>query len=202
MSTSNPSAGATPAAGGATPPQTPPPSGAGNDAGTPPATGASNDDQTLGETGLKALQAERTAAADWRKRAEKAEKDLKTAQEATLTDAERRDARLAELERKDSDHERERQEWQTRESVTTTALRLGFADPVDAFSLLDRAALEFDETTGRPKNVEKLLTDLLAAKPYLGGSSRPGGSFDGGPRGKPTTGQGMNDLIRRAAGRS
>lgn len=196
----NTDAGATPAAGGATPPQTPPPDGTAG-AGTQPAMGATEPDEPLGEGGKRALAEERRSAAKWKADAEKAQAELAKLQQASLTDSEKRDQRLAELERKEALWEVERQDWQTRESVTNAALRLGFADPVDAYSLVDRAALDFDEQ-GRPTNVTKLLTDLIAAKPYLAGSNRPGGSFDGGPRGAPATGNDMNDMIRRAAGRS
>ncbi len=194
-----PNAGAMPAAGGATPPQTPPTSG--TDADGKPATGEPESDEKLGEGGKSALQKERVAASEWKAKAETAARELQALKDAQLTDVERRDKRLAELEAKESDWERERQDWQTREAVTVTALRLGYADPQDAYFLIDRAALEFDET-GKPRNVDKLLTALLAAKPYLAGASRPGGSFDGGPRGAPAGGVDMNDLIRRSAGRS
>lgn len=196
--TGNTDAGATPAATGATPVQTPPTDGTAG-SGTQPATGAPENDEPLNEGGKRALQEERKAAARWKAEAETAKAELTKLQQASLTDTERRDARLAELERKEADWAIERQDWQTRESVTHAALRLGYADPADAYSLIDRAALEFDDS-GRPRNVDKLLTDLIAAKPYLAGASRPGGSFDGGPRGAAASGNNMNDILRRAAG--
>jgi len=153
----------------------------------------------LGEGGKRALAEERKAAAKWKTEAEAAKAELTKLQNASLTEAEKRDQRLAELEREKAIWDTERQDWQTRESVTHAALRLGYADPVDAYSLIDRASLEFDDN-GKPRNVDKLLTDLIAAKPYLAGASRPGGSFDGGPRGAAAAGVNMNDILRRAAG--
>lgn len=195
----NTDAGATPAAGGATPPQTPPTDGTAG-AGTQPATGATEpDDEPLNEGGKRALESERKAAAKWKTEAETAQKALKTFQDAQLSESEKRDQRLAELEREKSTWDLERQDWQTRESVTHAALRLGYADPADAYSLIDRASLDFDDA-GKPRNVDKLLQDLIAAKPYLAGASRPGGSFDGGPRGAAAAGNNMNDILRRAAG--
>jgi hypothetical protein len=187
-----------PAAGGATPPQTPPTDGTAG-AGTQPATGATDEDEPLNEGGKRALQEERKSAAKWKAEAETAKKALETLQQASLTESERRDQRLAELELKEADWARERQDWQTRDAVTQAALRLAYADPADAYSLIDRAAIEFDEG-GKPTNVDKLLQTLIAAKPYLAGASRPGGSFDGGPRGAAPSGNNMNDILRRAAG--
>ncbi|HEY8818400.1 MAG TPA: hypothetical protein VIM25_06235, partial [Candidatus Limnocylindrales bacterium] len=59
-------------------------------------------------------------------------------------------------------------------------------------------AIEFDES-GKPKNVDKLLTDLATEKTYLTGAAR-GGSFDGGPRGKAPLGESFDDQLRRATG--
>lgn len=196
----NTDAGATPAAAGATPAQTPPTNGTAP-AGTQPATGATDDDEPLGEGGKRALAEERKAAAKWKSEAETAKAELTKLQNASLSESERRDNALAALEREKADWDRERQDMQTREAVTVAALRIGYADPADAYSLIDRAALEFDDS-GKPRNVDKLLSDLIAAKPYLAGASRPGGSFDGGPRGAAATGSNMNDMIRRAAGRT
>lgn len=192
-------AGATPAAGGATPPQTPA-NGSQPDADAQPATGAQDGDPALGAGGTKALRAEREARADAERRAKTAEDELGKLRDANLTEGERRDKRLAELERRDADHERERQDWRLREAVMASAQRLGYRNPSIAFSLIDRAALEYDEG-GEPKNVDRLLGDLATAEPYLTGSAR-GGSFDGGPRGKTTGGQTFDEQIRRAAGRA
>lgn len=109
--------------------------------------------------------------------------------------------RIAELERLNAEHERERSDWQTREAVTRSATKLGFVDPVDAIALLDRSAIELDDN-GAPKNIDKLLTGLLTAKPYLGGAGRPTGSADGGNRGAPAAAEDMNTRLRRAAGRA
>jgi cell wall-associated NlpC family hydrolase len=184
-------AGATPADPGATPGQTP--------GDQQPAMGES--EPTLGDAGKRAIDAERTARRDAEQRAKAAEEELKKLRDASLSDSERRDKRLAELERAQASFEIERQDWRLRDAVTRTAMRLGYADPTDAVALVDRAAVEFDDA-GSPKNVDRLLTDLLKAKPHLAGGTRPFGSFDGGARGQPVTGKDMNTLLRQAAGRT
>lgn len=81
-----PSAGATPAAAGATPTQTTPVSPAPATPATTPATGAPD---VLGEGGMRALEAERTKAAEADRRAKAAEKELADFKAASLTDAEK-----------------------------------------------------------------------------------------------------------------
>jgi hypothetical protein len=144
----------------------------------------------------------RKEAAKYRTEAQKLRDQAKAADEAKLPELERLQRRNAELEQANTDHERERSEWRTQAAVTKAALKLGYQDPVDAFALLDRGGLEYDES-GAPKNVDKLLTDLLKAKPYLGGAGRPSGSADGGVIGQPPQqGMDMNARIRAAAGRT
>ena len=61
-------------------------------------------------------------------------------------------------------------------------------------------AVEFRDD-GTPKDVERLLADVLTRSPYL---ARPGAAadFGGGVRGSGPSGTDMNRLIRRAAGRT
>ena len=171
-------AGAMPAATGATPVQT-----TTEPEVQPPATGA---DPTLGEGGRKALETERQARRDAEQRAKTASEELAKLRAASQTADERRDARLADLERKEAGWAQERQEMLLQLSVARHAAKLGFTDPTDAVGLLDRATITFDDD-GTPKDMEKALTDLLAAKPYLG--NRPTGTADGGARGTPTGGR-------------
>lgn len=46
------------------------------------------------------------------------------------------------------------------------ASELNFADPADAYVMLDLSAVTFDES-GEPKDLKPLLTKLAADKPYL-----------------------------------
>lgn len=47
------------------------------------------------------------------------------------------------------------------------ATELGLIDPEAAIKLLDASAIEYDEQTGAPKNLKKLMRELIAAKSYL-----------------------------------
>ena len=177
---------------------------AGTAAGATPAPGATpQTDQTpaspaapatdapeLGEAGKVALDRERAARQDADKRAKAMEKELeqlrserKAAEDAKLSDQERLTKRIAELEQDKVDRDRELQERLVRSDTIVSASRQGFADPEDAFRLLDHSALEYD-SDGKPKNLEKLLGDLLKAKPYLASAAaRATGSAGGGVRG-------------------
>lgn len=177
MPTETTPAGATPAAAGATPAQTtPPPTGEppAPNTSTQPATGADG----LGEAGKRALEAERTARSAAERRANTAEDALKRMQEASLSDSEKRDKRLAELERQEANWQRERQDLLLRNAVQAQAVRLGFLDPTDAYGLLDRSAIEFEDD-GAPKNLDSVLATLLKAKPHLAAN----GSVNAGARG-------------------
>lgn len=171
------------------------------DARSSQADGADNESGTVGDVALQhQLEEARREAARYRTENKRLSDAARAAEDAKLPEQERLQRRVAELERAGTEHETERQDWRIRETVMTSAVRLGYRDPADAFSLIDRAALEYDEG-GTPKNVDKLLADLATAKPYLTGTAR-GGSFDGGPRGKASPGATMDDLLRRAAGRA
>jgi hypothetical protein len=166
---------------------------------------ADGPDNASGTVDVAALQRElaeaRKEAGKYRTEAQKAKDAAKAAEDAKLPEQERVQRRLAELEQANAAHERERTEWRTQAAVTKAALRLGFQDPVDAYALLDRAALDHDEN-GEPRNVDRLLADLLKAKPYLGGAGRPSGSADGGINGQTGQAMDMNARIRAAAGRT
>jgi len=127
----------------------------------------------------------------------------KTADEAKLSDAERIASRQQALESENTDLKRQLREERTRNRIVGAAQRLGFADPSDAFRLIDHSTLEYDDA-GEPRHVDKTLSDLLKAKPYLASAqARAAGSADGGVRSTSTgSGPDMNDMLRRAAGRN
>ena len=192
----NQSAGATPAAGGATPLQTPAPSA--DPPATSPATGAAgSDDGPLGESGKGALEKERQARRDADAKATAAQAELTALKQANMTAAEKQAARLTELERKESDWGTERQSLLLQMDVERHAARLGFADPTDALGLLDRRAIEFN-ADGTPKNTDKLLEALVKAKPYLTRAGSAGASFDTGTGGAGAAGAGAGRTYTRA----
>lgn len=87
--------------------------------------------------------------------------------DAELTETQRMTKRQRELE-----EEVERLQKQAREAAITaaiakTAVALGVIDPDAAVKLLDTDALDIDDKTGEPKNIEEALRALIKAKPYL-----------------------------------
>ena len=124
-------------------------------------------------------------------------REIKGFQDASLSEAERMSAENSELKAKVADHERTIRDQSVRAAAQDAASKLGFRSPALAYRLLDRDAIDFGED-GAPRNVEKLLTDVAKADPYL----LSGADFGGGQRGRSAAGPDMNDLIRRAAGRT
>lgn len=118
----------------------------------------------------------RAEAAENRKRLRELEAKVKADEDAKLTEQERLQKRIAELEKKDSEYQQTLQERTVRYEVMLTANKLGIVDPDAAFRLLDVSSLEFDED-GKPNNIEKVLKKLVSDKPYLigsgGGSASP-----------------------------
>jgi len=112
----------------------------------------------------------RREAAEYRKRLRELEAKAKADEDAKLTETERLQAKVAEYERLHADHERERQEWALRRAVDTTAAKLGIIDADAAYKLLDLAKLEFAES-GAPRNLDRVLSELVSQRPYLVGGS-------------------------------
>jgi hypothetical protein len=133
----------------------------------------------------------------------KAFEDAKTAaDQAKLSDTERSAARQSSLEAENTALKQQLRDERTRNRIVGAAQRLGYADPSDAFRLIDRSELEYDEE-GNPKHVDKLLGDLLRSKPYLANAAaRVTGSADGGVRGGAANQPDMNQMLRQAAGRT
>jgi predicted nucleic acid-binding Zn-ribbon protein len=86
------------------------------------------------------------------------------------------------------------QERAVNAEIKFLAKKHGAADPDDVVKLIDRSKLEVKD--GDPVNAEKLVEELLKAKPHLKGAT---GSVDAGAKGGTATS--MNDLLRRATGR-
>jgi len=112
---------------------------------------------------VKKLRAE---AASYRTKLKELEAKLQEHEMAKLSETEKLQKKLAELERQQAHYERERQERTLKYETMLTASKLGIVDTEAAYKLLDLAAIEFDED-GTPKNIEKALRDLIAKRPYL-----------------------------------
>ena len=228
MADSGAATGGTPGAGG-----TPDAAGAGDDdkvkaaagnagreAGAGKSDGKSDEGQQQ-DTGKDDYAELRTSLDSERKTRKELEKRLKAIEEKDLPEAERVAREQAEVKAENQTLRSENQKLKGQMAVYAEAGKLGFADPVDAFRLID---IEFDDE-GQPKGVTQALSKLLLhdeqvarvedahdvvdllleAKPYLrSGPARAttGGSADGGnSNGQPSGGNSMNDLIRSAAGR-
>ena len=142
---------------------------------------------------VKQLRAE---AADYRKRLREAEAKVQEHETASLTETERLQKRLADLEREQSAYQRERQERTVRYEVMLAASRLNIIDPDAAYRLLDLAALTFDDE-GMPTNIDEALKGLLKARPYLQAQIQTGQVGATNP-GKDSTGHTETDAQRRA----
>lgn len=123
-------------------------------------------------------------AAEYRRKLRELEAKVKADEDAKLSETERLQRRLAELEREQALWQRERQERTLKYETMLAASRLGIVDPEAAYRLLDLSKLEFDED-GQPKNLEQALRDLVKAKPYLAGQQ----TVTAGSPTNPATGQ-------------
>lgn len=181
MADNDSSAGATPAAGGATPPQTPPapPAPASPPAApAPPATG----DDALGEGGKKALAAERTARQEAEDRAKKLEKELADLKAANLSESEQA---LLKARTDGEATATERLAARLRESAVREALIAAGAQP----SLVPLAAGARDFSglpvteTGDITGVTAAIETFKAANPDIFTKPAAPGTADGGSRG-------------------
>jgi hypothetical protein len=138
--------------------------------------------------------------AEARREAAKYRTDLRKVTDAQLSESERLQRRVTELEQERAESAARDRERAIRLAALEAAAKLGFRDPDLAVRLVDPTAVEVSDE-GTPRNVERLLTDVLARSPYL---ARPGApaDFGGGVRGSAPAGTDMNRLIRRAAGRT
>jgi len=114
----------------------------------------------------------RSEAADYRKRLRELEAKVKADEEAKLSEQEKLQKRLSELEREREAWALERQERTVRYEVMLAASKLNIVDPEAAYKLLDLSTLEFDDE-GLPTNLDKSLKDLLKARPYLVRAQQP-----------------------------
>lgn len=108
--------------------------------------------------------------ADTRREAAQHRTDLKKFQDAQLTDQQKLEQRATEAEAAAKTYQARIASYEVR----LAAQKLGIIDP-DLAALAIQAQLEF-EADGTPKNAEKLLRELLAAKPYLAGGAPGAGA--------------------------
>lgn len=184
-----------PPAGGNTPPAggTPPANSQG--AGSPPDPEQGTGSQS-GRTDTDAINAQlaelRRENAARRKRETELEKELNAHKQAQMSDAEKREARIKELEAENQTLQRETRKT----NAMAAALRAGSIDPEAVAALIPQDADDL------PKAVE----EMKKARPHLFRTGAPSGSADGGSGNQNGGGsananspnQKMNDYIRGA----
>jgi hypothetical protein len=118
---------------------------------------------------------------------------VKEHEEAGLSELERRDRRIAELEELEKSWQSKYTKLQIGTAVRDEASTLGFIDPQAAYRLLDDEAIEYDKA-GEPKNIRQLLERLADSKPYLMAKA-PSANGGDGRRSGPSP-RSFNDDIR------
>lgn len=132
-------------------------------------------DRTIG----RIRSEERAKYADYETLKEKAER-YDEAANAAKTAEEKLQEQLADRERELEQLRTSQREAVINSAIGQAASKLGVVDLDAATKLIDRSALEFDDS-GAPQNVEQLVEGLVQDKPYL--AAKPAaGSFDGGVR--------------------
>lgn len=156
-------------------------------------TGTGNESAKLREE----LEEARREAAKLRAESKRRADADKAAEDAKLSEAERIQRELAELKAKNQELEQRDRENAFQRSAISVATKLGFRNPDMAARLIDRTQVDWTDA-GQPRNLERLLGEILRSDPYLGRSTP---DFGGGNRGGTPQGTDMNAFIRRAAGR-
>ena len=125
---------------------------------------AGTTDQPTATVDVAVLQRE---LAEARREAAKHRTDLRKVTDAQLSESERLQRRVAELEAERAEIATRDRERAIRLAALEAAARLGFRDPDLAVRLVDPSAVE-TSADGTPRNVERLLAEVLARSPYLG----------------------------------
>jgi len=122
----------------------------------------------------QALKEARAEAAKYRKRLRDLEAQQQAAMEAELSESERQAKRLADMERELVQQQQATRSLALESAVAMRANALGIVDAEVAVALLDRDALEYDDT-GRPnpESLDMALKRLIKAKPYLKTAQAP-----------------------------
>ena len=125
---------------------------------------------------------------------------IRELEQASMTEAERRDHRLAELEAERAAWEVERQSMVLRHAVWQEALKAGAVYPDLVVSAVNPAQVEWAKD-GSPSNIGKVVSDARQAYPALFRAA-PGTADGGAGQGAGAPAPTMNDLIRRGVGRA
>ena len=157
-----------PASGGQEPPASPA-GQAPTSAGATPASTTPGQEPSGVNSKTKKMRKENKSL---RERLHAAEAAAEAAKKSQQTDAEKKEARLAELEAQALTWKQKEQELLVRSALSIAATKRGL-DPDLAGKLLNWATIKFDEESGQPKGVGKALDALLEQYPILKGQSQP-----------------------------
>ena len=171
------------------------------DSGDAGGAGDDKDDDKLFTQGeLDAILARRLDRAE-KKWQEKMESEKK---KAAMTEAERLKTEKEEAEKKAAAATERANQRLIRSEVISQAAKLNIVDPDAAYALMDRDGIAVDDEDN-VKGVKEALAVLVKSKPYLVKQEDKGykktGDNQGDDKGKKGAFS-MNDLIRKAAGRS
>lgn len=135
-------------------------------AGQEPANSTEQDETPDVDALLGEIKKLRNENAKWRTSLRKMEAQQEEKQRAEMTELERLKADLKAAEEARTRAEQERLQTLVRSQVVAAASRLDFADPSDAFRMLDVSTLEVDDS-GRVQGLDAALQELAKSKPYL-----------------------------------
>lgn len=146
----------------------------------------------------KALKETNKENAERRKRMEEFEAEEKKRKDAELSEVQKLQQQLADAKADAAAREKEVETLRLRSAVESTATKLNFVTPADAYLLADLSGVEMT-ADGKVTGVEDALKALLKDRPYLANGSKPDGK-GGTPRaGQQTQGREppADDLIER-----
>lgn len=156
----------TPATTAAPQPQTPPESQGTQAAPGTSAQAAATSEESISLSQAKKLRKENKALRQAKLEAEEKARKL---EEGQLSDVEKRDARIKELEARAANATKDAQATLIRSSVLIAAQKAGLVDPSIAVRLIDSDDVKYDDE-GMPRNADKLVRELLEERPYLKGA--------------------------------
>lgn len=162
-------------------------------------TGTEDDDFDK-DRALNTIRAQRDSEKALKAQLAAAQQQLKDKDDATLSEQQKLQKRIDEMETAVKEQSAKAQRATLRSGLTVEATELGFRNPALAHKLIDQDDVTYDDA-GTPTNLKRLLRDVLKDNPYLAGS---GGGADAGA-GRDRGGKGgstdMNSMIRQMTGR-
>lgn len=177
------------------PPQVPPAAGDPPPAPKPENTETPEQLKAKLEESQRALKAANKEAADRRKRLEELEKAEADRQAASLSETEKLQKQLADANAKAAQAQTQANERLIRAEIVAKAAVMKFADPADAYALIDRSKITVNDA-GEIEGADELLKDLAKAKPYMLAKAAPGALNTGNPPGG--GGEGETDAQKSA----